>query len=60
MVITYIDCNWGDHCGDVTDKFGVVSQRTPRGLQWSEFQGAMEKYKRLGLESMASVQKMVR
>jgi hypothetical protein len=41
----HLDCNWGDHCADVTASLGVVSQRTPHGLKLSEFQMALEKYK---------------
>lgn len=44
------DCNWGDHCADVTANFGVVSQRTPRGMQLSEFYQGLEKYRK---EAMA-------
>mmetsp|Transcript_16028 Transcript_16028/g.34733 ORF Transcript_16028/g.34733 Transcript_16028/m.34733 type:complete len:202 (-) Transcript_16028:296-901(-) len=44
-MLFFDDCNWGDHCQRVTQKFGVVSQRTPHGLQWDEFQKALKKYK---------------
>ena len=43
----YIDCNWGDHCADVTASFGVVSQRTPNGLRLVEFHAALDKYKKM-------------
>jgi len=45
-MLFFDDCNWGDNCGRVTNAFGVVSQRTPSGLQWVEFQRALSKYKR--------------
>jgi magnesium-dependent phosphatase 1 len=37
-MLFFDDCNWGDHCATVTREFGVVSYRTPSGLQYSEFQ----------------------
>jgi len=40
----FIYSNWGDHCQRVTKAFGVVSQRTPHGLQWEEFENALSKY----------------
>lgn len=43
-MLFFDDCNWGDHCQRVTKAFGVVSQRTPHGLQWEEFQSALKKY----------------
>lgn len=43
-MLFFDDCNWGDHCQRVTKAFGVVSQRTPHGLQWEEFQKALKKY----------------
>ncbi len=39
-----------DHCADVTANFGVISQRTPRGMQLSEFHQGLEKYRK---EAMA-------
>jgi magnesium-dependent phosphatase 1 len=44
-MLFFDDCNWGDHCATVTREFGVVSYRTPRGLQYSEFQQALDKYR---------------
>lgn len=41
------DCNWGDHCTDVTRSFGVVSQRTPNGLKLDEFHAALDKYRKV-------------
>jgi hypothetical protein len=43
-ILSLQDCNWGDHCGKVTRELGVVSWRTPQGLQWTDFQQALEKY----------------
>lgn len=45
-MLFFDDCNWGDHCATVTREFGVVSYRTPSGLQYSEFTEAMEKYQK--------------
>ena len=39
-----------DHCADVTANFGVVSQRTPRGMQLSEFHQGLEKYIKEAME----------
>lgn len=40
------DCNWGDHCTRVSERYGVVSQQTPRGLRWEEFLQAMAKFEK--------------
>jgi hypothetical protein len=56
----FVDCNWGDHVGDVAQAFGVIGQKTPSGLQWSEFQQAMAKYKQVQLESTERVLSMIR
>jgi len=45
-MLFFDDCNWGDHCADVTSNFGVISQRTPRGMQLSEFHAGLEKYRK--------------
>jgi magnesium-dependent phosphatase 1 len=45
-MLFFDDCNWGDHCATVTREFGVVSYRTPSGLQYSEFKEALEKYRK--------------
>jgi hypothetical protein len=43
--LSYKPCsNWTDHCQRITKAFGVVSQRTPHGLQWEEFQNALRKF----------------
>eukprot|EP00549_Striatella_unipunctata_P021841 CAMPEP_0118724814 /NCGR_PEP_ID=MMETSP0800-20121206/32800_1 /TAXON_ID=210618 ORGANISM="Striatella unipunctata, Strain CCMP2910" /NCGR_SAMPLE_ID=MMETSP0800 /ASSEMBLY_ACC=CAM_ASM_000638 /LENGTH=165 /DNA_ID=CAMNT_0006633457 /DNA_START=145 /DNA_END=643 /DNA_ORIENTATION=+ len=52
-MLFFDDCNWGDHCADVTRSVGVVSQRTPHGMRLSEFHTGLTKYdaearKRLG------------
>lgn len=44
-MLFFDDCNWGDHCATVTREFGVVSMRTPRGLEYGEFQLALDKYR---------------
>lgn len=48
-MLFFDDCNWGDHCADVTANFGVISQRTPRGMQLSEFHQGMEKYRKVAM-----------
>ena len=45
-MLFFDDCNWGDHCADITSNFGCVSQRTPRGMQLSEFHQGLEKYRK--------------
>ena len=46
-MLFFDDCNWGDHCANV-EKYcpGVVTQRTPRGLQAREWQLALAAYAR--------------
>lgn len=49
-MLFFDDCNWSDHCGMVAagckeaDGRGVVTQRTPRGLQVEQWRSAMRKY----------------
>mmetsp|Transcript_21084 Transcript_21084/g.21205 ORF Transcript_21084/g.21205 Transcript_21084/m.21205 type:complete len:243 (+) Transcript_21084:158-886(+) len=44
-MIFFDDCNWGDHCGNVEKACpGVVTQRTPRGLQRRDWEIAFAKY----------------
>eukprot|EP00535_Pseudo-nitzschia_heimii_P001987 CAMPEP_0197179968 /NCGR_PEP_ID=MMETSP1423-20130617/4750_1 /TAXON_ID=476441 /ORGANISM="Pseudo-nitzschia heimii, Strain UNC1101" /LENGTH=215 /DNA_ID=CAMNT_0042629979 /DNA_START=127 /DNA_END=774 /DNA_ORIENTATION=+ len=43
-MLFFDDCNWGDNCERVTKAFGVVSQRTPNGLQWEEFLDGLKKF----------------
>lgn len=31
-MLFFDDCNWGDHCRDVAEAYGVVTQRTPAGV----------------------------
>eukprot|EP00586_Coscinodiscus_wailesii_P003926 CAMPEP_0172485266 /NCGR_PEP_ID=MMETSP1066-20121228/13227_1 /TAXON_ID=671091 /ORGANISM="Coscinodiscus wailesii, Strain CCMP2513" /LENGTH=224 /DNA_ID=CAMNT_0013250409 /DNA_START=75 /DNA_END=749 /DNA_ORIENTATION=+ len=44
-MLFFDDCNWGDHVADLENALGVVGQRTPRGLQLSEFYEGLEKYR---------------
>ena len=53
-MLFFDDCNWGDHCRTVSREFGVVSQRTPAGMQYSEFVEALDKYKQAALKRQAS------
>lgn len=55
-----VDNNWGDHTGDIFRTYGVIGQRTPHGLQYSEFQQALEKYRQKEKEDTDLVTKMVR
>lgn len=44
-MLFFDDCNWGDHCGNVERSCpGVVTQRTPRGLQKREWETGLQKY----------------
>ena len=49
-MLFFDDCNWGDHCGKVAAACkepsgkGVVTQRTPRGLQEADWRNGMKKY----------------
>ena len=44
-MVFFDDCNWGDHCSKVAAACpGVVTQKTPNGLQESEFLRAMGMY----------------
>jgi magnesium-dependent phosphatase 1 len=45
-MLFFDDCNWGDHCADVTRAYGVVSQRTPSGMTIEEFYQGLEKYRK--------------
>ena len=44
-MLFFDDSNWSDHCAIVSRNCpGVVAQRTPRGLQYSEFANGMKKF----------------
>ena len=44
-MLFFDDCNWGDHCKNVEQKCpGVVTMRTPRGLQEREWANALMAY----------------
>ena len=44
-MLFFDDSNWSDHCAIVARNCpGVVSQRTPRGLQYSEFSNGLKKF----------------
>lgn len=43
-MLFFDDCNWGDHVGDLERTLGVVGQRTPQGLTFSEFEQGLAKY----------------
>ena len=44
-MLFFDDSNWSDHCAIVSRNCpGVVSQRTPRGLQYSEFVTGLKKF----------------
>ena len=42
-MIFFDDCNWGDHCSKV-GALGVITQRTPRGLQQREWLQCLTSY----------------
>merc|ERR1711871_1740206 len=44
-MLFFDDSNWSDHCAIVSRNCpGVVSQRTPRGLQYSEWVSGLKKF----------------
>ena len=44
-MLFFDDSNWSDHCAIVARNCpGVVAQRTPRGLQYSEFVNGLKKF----------------
>jgi magnesium-dependent phosphatase 1 len=44
-MIFFDDCNWGDHCANVERNCpGVVTMRTPRGLQEREWVSCLKAY----------------
>jgi magnesium-dependent phosphatase 1 len=46
-MVFFDDCNWGNHCAAVEKGCpGVVTQRTPRGMQINEFRAALDKYEK--------------
>jgi len=51
----FSDCNWGDHVGDLEDNFGVVGQRTPRGMQLDEFVQGIEKYRNVAEQRLSNL-----
>ena len=55
-MIFFDDCNWGDHCANVAKHCkGVVTQRTPRGLQLNELQTALDVYEKKEMELKTSL-----
>lgn len=45
-MLFFDDCNWGDHVEIVRRAYGVIGQRTPAGLQFHEFEQALERYRK--------------
>lgn len=44
-MVFFDDCNWGDHCSNVAAACpGVITQKTPTGLQEIEFFQALSMY----------------
>ena len=44
-MLFFDDCNWGDNCGKVARRCkGVVTQRTPNGLQWQEWEEGLHNF----------------
>jgi magnesium-dependent phosphatase 1 len=54
-MLFFDDCNWGDHCGTVARAFGVTGQRTPSGLQYSEFLEGLDKYRKAAEQRAAHI-----
>ena len=49
-MLFFDDCIWGDHCDKVARKCpGVVTQRTPRGLQYSEWVTGLQSYNKAAI-----------
>lgn len=38
------DSNWGDHVGHMESAFGIIGQRTPRGLTMEEWRALLAKF----------------
>lgn len=53
-MLFFDDCNWGDHIRDISMTFGVVGQRTPRGMQYSEFEKGLQLYREAAIAKQAS------
>ena len=54
-MIFFDDCNWGDHCANVERMCpGVVTMRTPRGMQMNEFERCMELYEKKEMTNIPS------
>eukprot|EP00667_Euglena_gracilis_P025583 EG_transcript_30111 len=43
-MLFFDDCNWGDHCRDVAEAYGVVTQRTPAGLIEKDWYAGLQKF----------------
>ena len=44
-MVFFDDCNWGDNCGQVERNCpGVVTRRTPNGLQIEDWNVALKEY----------------
>ena len=44
MLCIICACIGGDHCSMVSNKWGVVTQRTPNGLQRGEWEAVLTAY----------------
>ena len=45
-MLFFDDCNWGNHIFAVQRAYGVVGQRTPEGLAFSEFEQGLATYRK--------------
>ena len=43
-MLFFDDCNWTDHCAEVSSKWGVVTQRTPHGMTVEEWELGMQSF----------------
>lgn len=52
-MLFFDDCNWGDHCAKVARACpGVVTQRTPNGMQDADWQQGLRKYEQARLKQL--------
>ena len=43
-MLFFDDCNWGDHVAKIASAHGVLGARTPRGMTYEEWRGALDMY----------------
>ena len=45
-MLFFDDCNWGDHVAKIQNAHGVLGARTPNGMTYAEWRGALDMYAR--------------